>query len=65
MIQVNGENFDGFDGLTVAEVLKAQNYPDRMIAVECNGAIIPRGKWAEQTLADGDHIEVVRFVGGG
>ncbi|MCC8127013.1 MAG: sulfur carrier protein ThiS [Clostridiales bacterium] len=65
MIQVNGEHLDGLDGLSVAEFLKARNYPDKMIAVECNGAIVPRGKWAEQTLTDGDHIEVVRFVGGG
>ncbi len=38
--------------------------PDR-IAVELNGEIAPRTKWAEMTVADGNRIEVVHFVGGG
>jgi thiamine biosynthesis protein ThiS len=38
--------------------------PDR-IAVELNGEIAPRTKWAELTVADKDRIEVVHFVGGG
>ena len=38
--------------------------PDR-IAVELNGEIAPRTKWAEMTVADKDRIEVVHFVGGG
>jgi thiamine biosynthesis protein ThiS len=38
--------------------------PDR-IAVELNGEIAPRTKWAELTVADRDRIEVVHFVGGG
>jgi sulfur carrier protein len=38
--------------------------PDR-IAVELNGEIAPRTKWAELTVANQDRIEVVHFVGGG
>ena len=38
--------------------------PDR-VAVERNGEIIPRAKWAEIQLEEGDKLEVVQFVGGG
>ncbi len=65
MIRVNGETIDGAEGMTVADFLKSHGYPDRMIAVECNGMIIPRKEWGETCLKDGDSVEVVRFVGGG
>jgi thiamine biosynthesis protein ThiS len=35
------------------------------VAVERNGDIVPRAKWAEVRLEDGDKLEVVQFVGGG
>ncbi len=38
--------------------------PDR-VAIERNGVIVPRGRWAETWLANGDRLEMVHFVGGG
>jgi len=38
--------------------------PER-IAIECNRQVVRRGEWSETTLADGDRIEIVHFVGGG
>ena len=35
------------------------------VAVEHNGEIVPRASWAGASLADGDHLELVHFVGGG
>jgi len=35
------------------------------VAVEHNGAIVPRSGWAETTVNGGDRLEVVHFVGGG
>ena len=60
-----GEMLEIAEGTTVAAFLKEHGYPDKMIAVECNGAIIPRSIWEEAILKDGDTVEVVRFVGGG
>ena len=65
MIKVNGEALQDADGMSVSEFLSAHGYPDKMIAVECNGTIISRKDWDEVTLKDGDAVEVVRFVGGG
>ena len=38
--------------------------PDR-VAIELNRDIVPRERWAETMLSDGDRLEVVHFVGGG
>jgi thiamine biosynthesis protein ThiS len=38
--------------------------PDR-VAVELNRDIVPRERWPETQLKDGDRLEVVHFVGGG
>jgi sulfur carrier protein len=35
------------------------------VAVEHNGAIVPRAAWSETAVSEGDGIEVVHFVGGG
>jgi len=38
--------------------------PDR-IAVELNRNIVPRDRWPQTQLKDGDRLEIVHFVGGG
>jgi sulfur carrier protein len=38
--------------------------PDR-VAVELNRNIVPRDRWSETPLKDGDRLEIVHFVGGG
>jgi thiamine biosynthesis protein ThiS len=35
------------------------------VAVELNLDIVPRDRWIETQLADGDRLEIVHFVGGG
>jgi thiamine biosynthesis protein ThiS len=38
--------------------------PDR-VAIELNRDIVPRDRWAQTALKDGDRLEIVQFVGGG
>jgi len=35
------------------------------VAVELNREIVPRARWSETALHDGDRLEIVHFVGGG
>jgi sulfur carrier protein len=35
------------------------------VAVELNREIVPRAHWERTQLQDGDHLEIVHFVGGG
>jgi thiamine biosynthesis protein ThiS len=38
--------------------------PDR-VAIELNREIVPRERWPQTPLRDGDRLEIVHFVGGG
>jgi sulfur carrier protein len=51
--------------VTLAELVGAMELKGDRIAVEHNGEIAPRTNWAELTVATGDRLEVVHFVGGG
>ena len=62
MITVNGKEVKGQEEQTVADYLEENGY---RIAVELNGEILPKYKYSETRLKDGDSMEIVTFVGGG
>jgi thiamine biosynthesis protein ThiS len=64
-ITVNGEE-KRFEGpVNVAGLLDALALEPKKIAVERNREIVPKSRYGETALADGDKIEIVQFVGGG
>lgn len=64
-ITVNGEQKKLDGPLTVAGLLAVLELEPRKIAVERNLEIVPKSLFGETALAQGDHIEIVQFVGGG
>ena len=64
MVKINGELLDK-DGKNIAEMLADMELNVQHVAVELNEEIVPKAKYSETFLKDGDHVEVVRFVGGG
>ncbi|MFB3922791.1 MAG: sulfur carrier protein ThiS [Terriglobia bacterium] len=64
-IQLNGEPREVPEGLSVASLLEWLKFPADRVAVERNREIVPRSRWRETSLAAGDRLEVVHFVGGG
>ena len=50
---------------TVLALLESKALAGRKVAVEVNGAIVPRSRHAEHALKDGDRIEIVHALGGG
>ena len=51
--------------MTISEYLATTDYDPKIIAVECNEEIVPKAKYDETVIQNGDVIEVVSFVGGG
>ncbi|MHB9119681.1 MAG: sulfur carrier protein ThiS [Burkholderiales bacterium] len=51
--------------LDVARLIERLDLAGKRIAVECNGEIVPRSRYADTPLADGDRLEIVVAVGGG
>lgn len=52
-------------GTSVTALLARLDAAGKRVAVERNGAIVPRSAHAQTQLADGDVVEVVIAVGGG
>jgi sulfur carrier protein len=52
-------------GATISELLADIGLAERRVAVEVNGAIVPRGLHATQRLGAGDRVEIVHALGGG
>jgi sulfur carrier protein len=51
--------------LTFAQLIDELALAGRRLAVERNGEIVPRSRFGEARVANGDRIEVVMAVGGG
>lgn len=52
-------------GTSIARLLLRERLAERRVAVEVNGAIVPRGLHADRTLHEGDRVEIVHALGGG
>ena len=50
---------------TIADLVRELELAPTKVAVERNGAIVPRSTLEEAQLAEGDKLEIVHFVGGG
>jgi thiamine biosynthesis protein ThiS len=66
-LQINGEEktFESAQGFTLAALVETLGMKPDRVAVELNRDIVPRDRWANTMLSDGDRLEVVHFVGGG
>ncbi|HTR20929.1 MAG TPA: sulfur carrier protein ThiS [Gemmatimonadales bacterium] len=64
-IVVNGERRSIAAGATLLELLGALQLDPRAVVVEHNRQIVRRPLLGQVTLAPGDAVELVHFVGGG
>ena len=64
-LTVNGKAQTAPAGTTVAGLLALMGIDPARVAIERNEDVIPRKTWGEATVAEGDKIEIVAFIGGG
>jgi len=67
-LHINGEERDFADSpasFTLSTLLEKLGMKADRVAVELNRDIVSRDRWADTLLKEGDHLEVVHFVGGG
>ncbi len=64
-IVINGEEREVLEGLTVIALLAEIGVQKERVAVELNLDIVPKGRFGDTILKDGDRVEIVSFVGGG
>ena len=64
-LQLNGRPLTVPGPISLAQLVDHLGYTGKRVAVECNGEIVPRSRYGETALADGDCLEIVVAVGGG
>ena len=64
-ISLNGQAADARGAATVAGLIARFELPPEAILVEHNGVALHRREWPQESLADGDRIEIIRVVAGG
>ena len=64
-LQINGEERELADELTLAALLEQLGMKADRVAVELNLEIVRRDLWPQTRLRTGDRLEIVQFVGGG
>jgi sulfur carrier protein len=64
-VSINGDKKRFPPPLTVEGLVAELGFVGKRVAIERNGEIVPRSRYAQTQLADGDALEVVVAVGGG
>jgi thiamine biosynthesis protein ThiS len=64
-LQINGEERECDSPKSLEALLEGLGMKAGRVAVELNRDVVPRERWAETELSDGDRLEIVHFVGGG
>jgi len=64
-LSVNGQSRQIDSSVNIARLLESMQLAGKRVAVERNGEIVPRSRYADTLVAEGDRIEVVVAVGGG
>jgi len=65
ILHINGNDRETPELVTVADLAEWLQLPEFGSAIELNGEVVRRAEHAATHLENGDHLEVVRLVGGG
>jgi thiamine biosynthesis protein ThiS len=64
-IWINGEQKAVSDNMNVQQILQDLGVPEHIVIVERNMQIVPRDRYGDVRVEQGDKLELVRLMGGG
>ena len=64
-IQLNGESREIPDDCSAQKLVNLLELAGKRLAMEVNQEIVPRTRYAEHRLLEGDQVEIVHAIGGG
>lgn len=64
---LNGQPVEEIENMNVRALLgmRGIDTEQKGVAVALNGSVVPRSRWDEQELRDGDRIEIITAMQGG
>ncbi len=63
--ELNGEVIETQEPLDVSSLLDRYELRRQRVAVAINTEVVPRSRFAEVAIQEGDRVEVIHAVGGG
>ncbi|MDD2199817.1 MAG: sulfur carrier protein ThiS [Bacteroidales bacterium] len=60
----NLESFDN-EKLTVNELLEKKNFTFKMLVIKINGKLIPKDRYDNTLISNGDNVSVLHLISGG
>lgn len=60
----NPESF-AEDRLTVNELLEKKNFTFKMLVIKINGKLIPKDRYDNTLISNGDNVSVLHLISGG
>ena len=64
-VKVNGQDAQLEAGLNLVGLLAAYRLKPEQVVIELNRKVPAKTVWATTVLAEGDEVEIVKFLGGG
>ena len=64
-IQLNGNPYEINKGTNLDQLLNKLKIQKNKVAIELNGEIVEKNKYANLILNKNDKVEIVHFIGGG
>lgn len=64
-VVINGSEQELRDALSLAELINHLHLQGQPLAIELNRAVVTKSRFSDTTLSEGDHVEIISFVGGG
>lgn len=59
------EEIDGYNEITVSELLKVKNFTFKFLAVRINSQPVRPSEYEEASIKDGDKVVVMHLISGG
>ncbi len=64
-VRINGAERELPEPMTVLQLLQERGIDPRVVVVEYNYEIVPRERYGEIVLQEGDNLEIVQMTAGG
>ncbi len=64
-VNINGQSRDLPTGATAADLIDLLGLGGKRLAMEINEELLPRSRYPDHQLRDGDTVEIVHAIGGG
>lgn len=65
IVRINNKETELTDGMTIANLATTEKLPEKGVAIAVNNEIVPRTKWNEHTINNGDDIIILKAFCGG